>query len=61
MRYLWNQPIGLDNAKLVAFLGGSRNPLDTALRATLADMAAWPKRPTGARRPPRQLHDGATI
>jgi nucleoside-diphosphate-sugar epimerase len=39
MRYLWNRPIGLDNAKLVAFLGEEpHTPLETALRATLADM-----------------------
>ena len=39
MRYLWKQPIGLDNAKLVAFLGEEpHTPLDTALRATLADI-----------------------
>jgi len=39
MRYLWERPIGLDNARLVAFLGGEpHTPLETALRATLADM-----------------------
>jgi nucleoside-diphosphate-sugar epimerase len=39
MGYLWRQPIGLDNAKLVRFLGEEpHTPLDTALRATLADM-----------------------
>ena len=39
MRYLWNRPIGLDNARLVAFLGEEpHTPLATALRATLADM-----------------------
>jgi nucleoside-diphosphate-sugar epimerase len=39
MRYLWKAPIGLDNAKLVAFLGEEpHTPLDAALRATLADM-----------------------
>ena len=39
MRYLWRQPIGLDNAKLTAFLGAEpHTPLDTAVRATLADM-----------------------
>ena len=38
MRYLWRAPIGLDNAKLVAFLGAEpRTPLETAIRATLAD------------------------
>ena len=39
MHYLWNQPIGLDNAKLVRLLGEEpHTPLETALRATLADM-----------------------
>ena len=39
MRYLWQTPIGLDNAKLVAFLGEEpHTPLDSALRTTLIDM-----------------------
>jgi nucleoside-diphosphate-sugar epimerase len=39
MRYLWRRPIGLDNAKLVRFLGAEpHTPLDQALRATVADM-----------------------
>lgn len=39
MRYLWEQPVGLDNAKLVRFLGEEpHTPLDGALRATLVDM-----------------------
>ena len=39
MRYLWNRPIGLSNAKLVAFLGEEpHTPLDGALRAALAAM-----------------------
>ena len=38
MRYLWRAPIGLDNAKLVAFVGAEpRTPLEIAIRATLAD------------------------
>ena len=48
MRYLWNRPIGLDNAKLVAFLGAEpHTALDTALRATLADMGCLPEQPYG--------------
>lgn len=44
MRYLWRRPIGLDNARLVAFLGAEpHTPLDTALRATLADMGCLPE------------------
>lgn len=39
MGYLWKQPIGLDNAKLVRFLGVEpHTPLETAIRVTLADM-----------------------
>ena len=39
MRYLWEKPIGLDNAKLVKFLGEEpHTPLDAALRTTLIDM-----------------------
>jgi nucleoside-diphosphate-sugar epimerase len=39
MRYLQRKPIGLDNARLVAFLGGEpHTPLDSAVRATLDDM-----------------------
>jgi nucleoside-diphosphate-sugar epimerase len=39
MRYLWRRPIGLDNAKLVSFLGEEpHTPLDQALAASLADM-----------------------
>jgi nucleoside-diphosphate-sugar epimerase len=39
MRYLWNRPIGLSNAKLVAFLGSEpHTPLDAALAAALSDM-----------------------
>jgi nucleoside-diphosphate-sugar epimerase len=39
MRYLWARPIGLDNSKLVRFLGEEpHTPLDQAVRATVADM-----------------------
>ncbi|HVM99918.1 MAG TPA: NAD-dependent epimerase/dehydratase family protein [Caulobacteraceae bacterium] len=39
MRYLWEKPIGLDNAKLVRFLGEEpHTPIETALRVTLTDM-----------------------
>jgi hypothetical protein len=39
MRYLWEKPIGLDDAKLRAFLGEvPATPLDTAVRETLADL-----------------------
>jgi nucleoside-diphosphate-sugar epimerase len=39
MRYLWTKPIGLDNTKLVRFLGAEpHTPLDQAMRASLSDM-----------------------
>lgn len=39
MRYLWDRPIGLDNAKLTAFLGAEpHTPLPTALNAALEDL-----------------------
>jgi nucleoside-diphosphate-sugar epimerase len=39
MRYLWDRPIGLDDAKLRAFLGDlPATPLDTAVRASLEDL-----------------------
>lgn len=39
MRYLWQQPVRLDNAKLVAFLGAEpHTPIDTAVRATLVGL-----------------------
>jgi len=39
MRYLWRQPIGLSNARLIALLGAEpHTPLDVAVAATLEDM-----------------------
>lgn len=36
MRYLWQEPVRLDNAKLKAFLGSEpHTPIDRAMRATL--------------------------
>ncbi len=44
MRYLQDKPIGLDNAKLVAFLGTEPHAaLDAAIRATLDDMGCLPE------------------
>ncbi|AYD01637.1 NAD(P)H-binding protein [Neorhizobium sp. NCHU2750] len=51
MRYLWQQPVRMSNARLVAFLGEEPStPIDVAVRATLADLgclsadAALPER-----------------
>ncbi len=39
MRYLWQQPLRLDNRKLIAFLGQEpHTPLDRALRTTLCGL-----------------------
>ena len=39
MRYLWLQPVRMNNRKLVALLGSEpRTPLDTAVRRTLQDL-----------------------
>ncbi len=54
MRYLWKQPLRLDNAKLVAFLGAEpRTPLDQAVAVALEAQgslpAEWPvTAPAGA-------------
>jgi nucleoside-diphosphate-sugar epimerase len=43
MRYLWREPLELDNARLVGFLGREpHTPLDEALRATLTGLGAMP-------------------
>jgi len=43
MRYLWEKPIGLSDAKLQAFLGEvPATPLDTAVREALADLDVIP-------------------
>jgi nucleoside-diphosphate-sugar epimerase len=44
MRYLQAKPIGLDSAKLIAFLGGEpHTALDAGIRATLDDMGCLPQ------------------
>ena len=49
MRYLWNRPVLLDNARLVARLGAEpRTPLVSALRAALAGQGALAAEPTVA-------------
>jgi nucleoside-diphosphate-sugar epimerase len=42
MRYLWREPLRLDNAKLVAILGEEpHTPLDDAVRASLAGLGCF--------------------
>lgn len=46
MRYLWDEPVLLDNARLVARLGAEpHTPLVDALRAALEGMNALPREP----------------
>jgi nucleoside-diphosphate-sugar epimerase len=53
MAYLWTKPIGLSNAKLVAFLGAEpHTPLDAALRTTLSDMGVLEEPAPAVRQPP---------
>jgi len=45
LRYLWQRPVRLDNAKLVAFLGAEpHTPLDAAVAATLVGLGCLPDR-----------------
>jgi nucleoside-diphosphate-sugar epimerase len=47
MRYLWETPVLLDNAKLIARLGAEpHTPIDEGLRAALAGMNALPQAET---------------
>ncbi|HXE17619.1 MAG TPA: NAD(P)H-binding protein [Stellaceae bacterium] len=51
MRYLWREPLRLDNAKLVSLIGPEpHTPTDAMLRATLQGMGCLP-----AREPVRRL------
>jgi nucleoside-diphosphate-sugar epimerase len=44
VRYLWQQPVRLDNRRLLAELGAEpRTPLDEALRATLQGLGCLPQ------------------
>ena len=43
LRYLWQRPVRLDNAKLVAFLGTEpHTPIDVAVRSTLDGLGCLP-------------------
>jgi nucleoside-diphosphate-sugar epimerase len=43
MRYLWREPLRLDNARLVAALGKEpHTPLDEAVRRTLVGLGCLP-------------------
>ena len=48
MRYLWREPLRLDNAALLRALGTEpRTPLEEAVRATLAGLGCLPAISTG--------------
>jgi len=52
MRYLWQRPVRLDNAKLVAFLGAEpHTPIDAAVGATLVGLGCLPDRDQGSQAP----------
>lgn len=54
MRYLWQEPVRMTNARLVARLGSEpRTPLDAAVRTTLAGLGCLPSGPE--RQPPAVL------
>lgn len=49
MRYLWRTPVGMDNAKLVAFLGREpHTPLEEAVEASLEGMGCLATAPVAA-------------
>ena len=61
MRYLWQKPIGLCDAKLRAFLGEVPfTPLDDAVRETLADMDCLGEAPAKPSRQGRMVDDRVT-
>jgi nucleoside-diphosphate-sugar epimerase len=46
MRYLWREPLRMDNSRLVAFLGEEpHTPLDEAIRTTLMGLGCLPATP----------------
>jgi nucleoside-diphosphate-sugar epimerase len=57
MRYLWQQPVTLDNSRLVALLGSEpHTPLDDAVRTTLIGLGCLeppPPQPSSAHHPDR--------
>ncbi len=51
MRYLWQQPVRMDNAKLLATLGHEpHTPLDAAVEAALVGMGCLPEQTVAASR-----------
>jgi nucleoside-diphosphate-sugar epimerase len=44
MRYLWREPLRMDNSRLVAFLGHEpHTPLDDAIRISLQELGCLPR------------------
>jgi nucleoside-diphosphate-sugar epimerase len=49
MRYLWREPLRMDNSRLVAFLGEEpHTPLDEAVKTTLIGLGCLPAAPVAA-------------
>ncbi|AKM28883.1 hypothetical protein AB870_00135 [Pandoraea faecigallinarum] len=47
MRYLWQQPVRMDNARLIDVLGEEpHTPLDVAVHATLEGLGCLPRKPS---------------
>ena len=62
MRYLWEKPLSMDNAKLVGFLGSEpHTPLDQALRETLEGLGCLNagKAPASTEPTDRRAHSSA--
>lgn len=57
MRYLWRQPVRLDNARLIATLGYEpHTPLDDAMEATLRGLGCLPASPAQSGRMHQPAH-----
>ena len=55
MRYLWREPVQMENARLIAVLGHEpQTPLDEAVEATLAGLGCFAA-PNGAQAGPARL------
>ncbi len=62
MRYLWQRPVQLSNAKLRGFLGTEpHTPLDTAIRATLDSLSCLPEQDAPVRAKRRRATGGANL
>lgn len=57
MRYLWREPVRLDNARLTSLIGAEpHTPLDDAVRATLKGLGCFEAAPPASRPAPASAH-----